>query len=60
MKIQRKKINRVLKPSKIHKTNTKAILKSYCFYEKGFRDARIVSDSVVYNKRKKPLKYKNQ
>ncbi len=57
---KQKKFTRVLKPSKYIKDKYKADLEKVIasYKEKGFRDARIVSDSVVYNKEKNLLNIK--
>ncbi|MBB1193635.1 outer membrane protein assembly factor BamA [Flavobacterium sp. SOK18b] len=57
---KQKKLTRLLKPSKYikdkYKTDLEKVIASY--KEKGFRDARIVSDSIVYNKDKNLLNIK--
>ncbi|CAH0336979.1 Outer membrane protein assembly factor BamA [Flavobacterium sp. CECT 9288] len=57
---KKKKVTRILKPSKYIKDKYKADLEKVIatYKEKGFRDARIVSDSVVYNKEKNLLNIK--
>ena len=57
---KQKKITRLLKPSKYIKDKYKADLEKVIasYKEKGYRDARIVSDSVVYNKDKNLLNIK--
>ncbi|MDD2821059.1 MAG: POTRA domain-containing protein [Flavobacterium sp.] len=57
---KQKKLTRVLKASKFikdkYKTDLEKVIDSY--KEKGYRDARIISDSVAYDKNKKALTIK--
>jgi outer membrane protein insertion porin family len=57
---KQKKLTRVLKASKFikdkYKTDLEKVIASY--KEKGYRDARIISDSVAYNKDKNALSVK--
>ncbi len=57
---KQKKVTRVLKASKFikdkYKTDLEKVIASY--KERGFRDARIVSDSVAYNEQKNALQIK--